>query len=107
MNPVDSKYSNRLFLISGMLLLMLQYLSACSATPPLKKNVGGPEISVLDINEKETFVKPVFDRFTNSEGIYSIAISQDGRYMAIGRTNLVELWDTLRGGKRKSLKLTG
>ena len=34
-------------------------------------------------------------------GVYSAAISSDGRYLAVGRTNMFELWDTVKGGEGK------
>ncbi|MBI5038559.1 MAG: caspase family protein [Nitrospirae bacterium] len=91
-------------MISGILFLMLQYLSACGTTPSVEKNIVGPEPAGMTM--EETPLKPLFNRPINMES-YSIALSHDGRYVAVGRTNLVDLFDTLRDGEGKIIESHG
>ena len=103
----DPKHLCRFFVTSGILFLILLYFSACGTTPSIEKNIRGPEYTGMTIEEKETPLKPLFNKSMNAEGIYSIALSHDGRYVAIGRTNLVELWDIVKGGEGEIIESNG
>jgi Tol biopolymer transport system component len=66
---------------------MFLYLSGLAA-PAFAEEIGSA-------------LKPVFQRYMDTGGVYSAAISSDGRYMAVGRTNMFELWDIVKGGEGK------
>ena len=88
-------------------LFLITMLSACGTTPSVEKNIREPEFTGMTIKEKETTLKPVFNLSVNTEVIYSIALSRDGRYIAFGRTNLVELWDTFKSGEGETIESGG
>ncbi len=91
----------------GMYFLMILYLSACSTTPLVEKNIRGPEHSGITPMEKEAFLKPMFNSSMNTEGIYSLNLSPDGRHVAIGRTNHIELWNIVRNEGEKTIESHG
>ena len=74
-------------------IFMLLYLSGLAA-PAYAEEIGAA-------------LKPVFQRHMDTGGVYSAAISSDGRYMAVGRTNIFELWDIVKGGEGKITECHG
>lgn len=89
------------------LILLSTCLTACGITPSAEKNIRGAEYTGAAIKEEETTPQPLFNKSMNTVGIYSIAISHDGRYVAVGRTDLVELWDIVRAGEGKTIEGNG
>src|SRR3990172_8234460 len=103
---MSSHALHKIFAQSGRILILICF-SACGTTPAVDKNIRGPEYRGMTIKEKETALKPVFNRSMKMEEIYSVSLSNDGRYMVIGKTNLLELWDFVKDGEGKTIESDG
>jgi len=103
---MSSHALHKIFAQWGRILILICF-SACGTTPAVEKNIRGPEYRGMTIKEKETALKPVFNRSMKMEEIYSVSLSNDGRYMVIGKTNLLELWDLVKGGEGKTIESDG
>ena len=87
--PKNNKLRNGLIAVGGILLLLAAYPSyifwryGFSATNPLLLNRNSDEF--------------IYKTLTTSGGVYSIAYSPDGKYLASGENDTIKIWDIETG----------
>ena len=87
--PNNNKLRNGLIAVGGILLLLAAYPSyifwryGFSATNPLLLNRNSDEF--------------IYKTLTTSGGVYSIAYSPDGKYLASGENDTIKIWDIETG----------
>ena len=84
-------------------ILLLATLSACGTPKSAEKTPVIPDYGKVSISEDVPLINPIFGKVMDAGIINSIAMNQDGQYLAIGLRDSVWLWDTINRGRDKKI----